>query len=587
MDNKKQLMLPPDFKRIVLDRVNIIDLIGQEISIKKSGSTYSCLCPFHNDKNPSMHIWEDSQRYKCFSCGAGGDAITFAIEFYKLSFLEALKELASKYSIPIPEGQREVEKSFQNEIFKVNATAMAIFHNRFNTLPNAGFGYMHGRGFSSEILKEFNIGFSLVGDPEFNNFCKSENKEVLVLADLVKEKENGTQPTFFNRVMFPIEDERGRVLGFGGRTLNPNDKAFKYLNTSETQVFHKRKLLFGIKQAVEEIKQKKHVIITEGYTDVMMMHQHGYKNAVAVLGTALTADHLRLVKRFCKEAVLLLDGDDAGRNAMMRSMETFLSEDFLVSIALLPNGQDPFDALQSDKGIHFQESLNARISVTEFLLIELRKKYNLSTIEGKLEASAELVKLFSVVQNPIKLSSLISEFSEKLGVDELSLRSNFSLLQEKKHKLNKIRNSNVLAPTPERTEFIAERFGTAIERLMLMLALKDENLLNDLIGLGIEDYLIDQNIKKIFSLLISSEPNTNLDDIFKLELLEDEYHLVNHLRYSSTNIKTILLNEEFNRLKDLNKEDKKKKMSKEIKIAVESKNQEKVNELLIELNNLK
>ena len=580
-------MLPPDFKQTVLDRVNIVDLIGQEISIKKSGTTYSCLCPFHSDKNPSMHIWEDSQRYKCFACGAGGDAITFAIEFYKLSFLDALKELANKYSIPIPEGKQSIEKSHQNEIYKVNATAMAIFQNSFNSLPNAGFGYMNSRGFTLDILKEFNIGFSVPNDPAFLSFIKSEDKEVLVLADLVKEKETGLQPTFFNRVMFPIEDERGRVLGFGGRTLNPNDKAFKYLNTSETQVFHKRKLLFGIKQAVEEIKKKKHVIITEGYTDVMMMHQHGYKNAVAVLGTALTVDHLRLVKRFCREAVLLLDGDEAGRNAMMRSMETFLAEDFMVSIALLPNGQDPFDALQSDKGVHFQESLDARISVTEFLLTEFRRKYQLSTIEGKMEASAELVKLFNVVQNPIKLSSLISEFSEKLGVDELSLRSNFALLQEKKHKLNKIRNSNIIAPLPEKTEFHSEKFGSAIERLMLMLALKEENFLNDLIGLGVEDFLIDLNIKKIFNVLVSSEPGINLDDIFKLELTEDEFHLVNHLRYSSINIKSINLNEEFKRLKDFKKEEQKKKMSKEIKIAVESKNQEKVNELLIELNNLK
>ena len=580
-------MLPPDFKNIILDRVNIVDLIGQEISIKKSGTTYSCLCPFHSDKNPSMHIWEDSQRYKCFSCGAGGDVITFTIEFYKLSFLEALKELANKYSIPIPEGRGGVEKSYQNEIFKVNAMAMSLYSNCFHHAQNAGYEYMHGRGFTDEILNEFNVGFSLSGDSAFNSFCKTENKEVLVLAGLIKEKETGVLPTFYNRVMFPIEDERGRVLGFGGRTLNPNDKAFKYLNTSETEVFHKRKLLFGIKQAVEEIKKKKLVIITEGYTDVMMMHQHGYKNAVAVLGTALTADHLRLVKRFCKEAVLLLDGDEAGRNAMMRSMETFLSEDFLVSIALLPNGQDPFDALQSDKGLHFQESLDARIGVTEFLLMELRKKYNLASIEGKMDAYAELVKLFSVIQNPIKLSSLISEFSEKLGVDEVAFRKNFESLQEKKHKLNKIRNSNVIAPLPENIDFMAEKYGAGIERLMLMLALKEENLLNDLIGLGVAEYLIDENIKKIFNVLIASEPGCNLDELFKLELTEYEHHLVNHLRYSSVNIKSISLNVEFDRLKSHKRDEQKKRISKEIKKAEESNNKEKKTELLIELASLK
>jgi DNA primase len=580
-------MLPPDFKNIILDRVNIVDLIGQEISIKKSGTTYSCLCPFHSDKNPSMHIWEDSQRYKCFSCGAGGDVITFTIEFYKLSFLEALKELANKYSIPIPEGRGGIEKSFQNDIFRVNAMAMSLYSNCFRHAQNAGYEYMHGRGFTDEILNEFNVGFSLSGDSAFNSFCKTENKEVLVLAGLIKEKETGVLPTFYNRVMFPIEDERGRVLGFGGRTLNPNDKAFKYLNTSETEVFHKRKLLFGIKQAVEEIKKKKLVIITEGYTDVMMMHQHGYKNAVAVLGTALTADHLRLVKRFCKEAVLLLDGDEAGRNAMMRSMETFLSEDFLVSIALLPNGQDPFDALQSDKGLHFQESLDARIGVTEFLLMELRKKYNLASIEGKMDAYAELVKLFGVIQNPIKLSSLISEFSEKLGVDEIAFRKNFESLQEKKHKLNKIRNSNIIAPLPENIDFMAEKYGAGIERLMLMLALKEENLLNDLIGLGVADYLIDENIKKIFNVLIASEPGCNLDELFKLELTEYEHHLVNHLRYSSVNIKSISLNAEFERLKSYKREKQKNKVLEEIIRAEKSNNKEKKTELLIELASLK
>lgn len=580
-------MLPPDFKNTVLDRVNIVDLIGQEITLKKSGTTYSCLCPFHSDKNPSMHIWEESQSYKCFACGAGGDAIAFTIEFYKLSFMDALKELAKRYSIPIPEGKDKVEKSYQNEIYKVNAVAMDLYKKCFQKLPNVGYDYLIKRGFTNPILNDFNIGYSLSNDPLFQDFIKAEDKKVLELAGLVKEKENGFLPTFYNRVMFPIEDERGRVLGFGGRTLNPNDKAFKYINTSDTEVFHKRKLLFGIKQALEEIKKKKHVIITEGYTDVMMMHQHGYKNAVAVLGTALTADHLRLVKRFCKEAILLLDGDDAGRNAMMRSMETFLAEDFLVSIALLPYGQDPFDALQNENGLHFQECLNARVSVSDFLLLEFKRKYNLSTVEGKTEASAELVRLFGVIQNPIKLSSLITEFSEKLGVDELALRSNFTLLQEKKHKVNKIRNSNIYAPTPEPASFVPDKIGSAIERLMLTLALKEDDLLNDLIGLGVVEYLIDGRIKKIFNVLIHSEPNCDINERFKFELTEDEFHLVNHLRYSSINIKSISLIKEFERLKNDKKVEQKIRIQQEIKNAEVNKNQEKLSELLNEFANLK
>jgi len=581
-------MLPPDFKNTVLDRVNIVDLIGQEITLKRSGTTYSCLCPFHSDKNPSMHIWEDTQRYKCFACGAGGDAISFTIEFYKLTFLDALKELAKRYSIPIPEGKDKVEKSYQNEIYKVNAIAMDIYKKCFQKLPNEGYSYLHKRGFTNQTMNDFNIGFSFSDDASFQDFVKTEDNKILELAGLVKEKENGFLPTFFNRVMFPIEDERGRVLGFGGRTLNPNDKAFKYINTSDTEVFHKRKLLFGIKQSLDEIKKKKHVIITEGYTDVMMMHQHGYKNAVAVLGTALTADHLRLVKRFCKEAILLLDGDDAGRNAMMRSMETFLAEDFLVSIALLPDGQDPFDALQKDKGLHFQECLNARISVTEFLLLEFKRKYNISTVEGKTEASAELVRLFGVVQNPIKLSSLITEFSEKLGVDELALRSNFALLQEKKHKVNKIRNSNIYAPIPEPSAFVADKIGSAVERFLLTLALKESALLNDLVALGVEDYLMDERIKKIFNVLIHADSDSDdLNNKFKFELTEDEFHLVNHLRYSTINIKSVSLVKEFERLKNEKKIQNKIRIQQEIKNAEMAKNQQKLSELLTEFANLK
>lgn len=569
--------------------MNIIDLIGREINLKRSGSTYSCLCPFHNDKNPSMHIWEDSQTFKCFACGKGGDAITFTIEYFKLSFIEALKELANRYSIPIPEGSfAEEQKSNANEIYRLNALALGIYKRRFQNQPNDGHRYMKERGFTNEILDGFNIGFSATNDTQFKEFLSQENQTLLAAADLIKIKENGlVVSTFSNRVIFPIEDERGRVLGFGGRTLNPAEKAFKYLNTADTDVFHKRKVLFGLKQACDEIKIKKFVIISEGYTDVMMMHQYGYKNSVAVLGTALSSDHIHLIKRFCKEAVLLLDGDEAGRNAMMRSIETFLAEDFFVSIVILPNGQDPFDALRSGDSAAFQSSLDQRMSITDFLLSEFKIKHQLNTVPGKVEASAELVKLFSVINNPIKLSALITEFSEKLEIDELALRSHFASLQEKKGSVNRTRAIIREEGQKQEENFQLESYGSSIERLMLTLALKDYHILNDLASLDVIEYVENEAIKNIFELLLHVEESPDTLAEIQNKLSDDELQLANFLKYSVLEIRSIDIAKEFERLKVQHKQTRKLKIQRDLKTANETNNKNWEKELLQELVRLK
>ncbi|PCJ62631.1 MAG: DNA primase [Planctomycetota bacterium] len=586
-------MYPPEFKNTILDRANIIDVIGQSIALKRTGANYQCLCPFHEDKNPSMYIWENSQRYKCFSCGAGGDVITFMIEYFHLSFMDALKELATRLSIQLPVGRNEnkkYEKSHKEDIFKINATALNYYKSCFDKGNNPAVSYMSKRNFSEKILNEFSIGFSdRKSSALFDKLKENEYPEDLIIKSgvfkLNEDKE--VYPAFYSRVLFPIEDERGRVLGFGGRTLVQNTKSAKYVNTSETEVFHKRKLLFGLKQSLESIKQKKIVIIAEGYTDVMMMHQYGYHNTVAVLGTALTVDHIRLISRYSKEAVLLLDGDAAGRNAMMRSMETFLSEDFKVSIALLPEGKDPCEMLQDSNTFDFQHCLDNRISVIDFLLDELKSKYDLETVEGKTSASNEIITLFSVIKNVVKLSTLITQFSEKLAIDELSLRSNFSQLQEKNRRFSNARSVNMVSIPPEVSVFKIENYGKAVERLLLSMALKNEDVMNDILALSSEDIFIDKHLSKIFNLLIKLEKHEDLNKHIHDECSENEIHLVDQLLYTKIDLSTVDLVKELDRLQQLKKMEYKKLLQTKIKRAEDQNDDDALNQLLVEIASLK
>ena len=351
-------------------RLSIVDLISTYISLKKTGRTYTGLCPFHDDKNPSMQVNEEKGLYHCFSCGAGGDMFSFLMEYRNLTFREALEELAEKLGIKIAYDSKSKEKSSnRSNLLKTNNLALSYFQQ--NLLKNKNSApardYLAGRGINSEIAKEFKLGFVSEG---WDNLYKlfSEKGVPLQFATetgliVRKDRKDEYYDRFRHRVMFPIIDVNGDVIGFGGRVLNENDKP-KYLNSPESALYKKRSSFYGLYNSLEHIKKSGKVVLVEGYMDFLSLFSRGIKNVAATLGTSFSEDHARILKRYTKNVVILYDGDESGIKASLRTGEILLQSGINPRMVILPDGTDP-DRYIIDSGT---ESLEALIEDSEELV---------------------------------------------------------------------------------------------------------------------------------------------------------------------------------------------------------------------------
>jgi len=366
--------ISPEFLQKIKDAVNLIDVVGEHVVLRKSGSNYTGLCPFHNERSPSFSVSEQKQLYHCYGCKKGGDLISFTQEIHGLSFAEAVEELAERGQVPLPkdfkgsgdESDPEVAKKKQaardrlQTAYKLNRFAAKFFRDQLT--PNAHIAqYFKKRGVSDEIAQSFYLGAS---PPSWDALARFfvQAKAPLKLAEelgLVKPSQKGQSPggpgyfdLFRNRAMFPILDLRGKVVGFGGRGLplppgapDVGGESPKYLNSSDSLLFHKSKIAYGLYQAQKFIREKDEVILVEGYFDVLALHGAGFRNAVATCGTALTVDHLNVFKKFCSKITVLFDGDRAGIQATDRAMEIGLAEGLILFGAAMPPDLDPDEVL--------------------------------------------------------------------------------------------------------------------------------------------------------------------------------------------------------------------------------------------------
>lgn len=341
-----------DGKTLVLQAVDIVQLIGQTVALKKRGRSYTGLCPFHNEKTPSFHVHPDRGFFKCFGCNAAGNAIDFVMKRDRIEFTEALRSLADQYNVALPKlGGGGGQTGLRQALLDVCSAAAGVF--QANLLdPQRGAAsreYLKGRGFNDATIKQFKIGLApaswdaLLRSPVMAKF----KPDLMLQAGLLKSRENGDgfYDTFRDRLMFPISDEQGRIIAFGGRVTATNDSPAKYLNSPETPLFSKSKVAYGLDLGRPRVVETKTVAIVEGYTDVVMAHQFGASNVVSVLGTALTEQHITVLRRFADRVVLLFDGDEAGENAVDRALSLFLSQPIEIAISTLPGGVDPDEYL--------------------------------------------------------------------------------------------------------------------------------------------------------------------------------------------------------------------------------------------------
>ena len=343
----------------VRDANDIVDVIGELIELKPAGNEFKCLCPFHDDRNPSMCVVPRKQIFHCFVCGASGDVFTFVMKYHNMGFREALEYLANRAGIELTSKAHERERLAPGEPSKDDmARACTVAHQFFQTILNhnehgaKGRACIQDRGIAPEMVEAFGIG---AAPDRWDGLLQTATKKGITeiamhRAGLLKERETGGHyDVFRDRLIFPIHDQAGRPIAFGGRRLADDDSA-KYLNSPESPLFDKSATLYGLSQGGRAIRDSRRVIVTEGYTDVIACHQHGFTNVVATLGTALTEKHARILRRMCDEVILLFDGDEAGQRAADRAFEVFFPEAMDVRVVTLPGGADPDDLLKQEGG---------------------------------------------------------------------------------------------------------------------------------------------------------------------------------------------------------------------------------------------
>jgi DNA primase len=426
------------------ENVDIVDLVSDYLELKKTGNRYKGLCPFHSEKTPSFFVNPDNNFYHCFGCGAGGDSINFVMEIENLTFIESIKMLAERSGMELPDmsnQQRQVYKE-REELFSLNKLA-ARFYNYLLTDTNMGkeaLEYLNDRGFDENDIKKFNLGYAADEWQLLLNFLKKKDFSIHLIekAGLISEGNNNSHyDKFRNRVMFPIFNNRGEVIAFGGRILNGEDGyGPKYLNSPETPLFSKKKNLYGLHLAKDHIRKENSCIIMEGYTDVIQAHKKGFKNSIASLGTAFTEEQAKLIRRYAENAYIAYDADTAGNKATLRGLDILNDTGINVKVIELEEGSDPDQLLKNEGSEAFNELIEKAVSLIDFKINMIVKDKNLSEPGIRKKVLRSMVELLSEVEDNLEREIYIERAAEKTNFKADVLAEEV----EKEFKKNKRRN---------------------------------------------------------------------------------------------------------------------------------------------------
>ena len=406
----------------IKDRIDIIDLISEYVSLKKAGQNWKGLCPFHTEKTPSFTVSPAKQIYHCFGCGNGGDIFSFLVKYENLSFPEAVKILAKKAGVTLKASRKDPAKSGEKEtLYNINRDSLIFFQDNLSRNEKAN-KYLSGRGIGKEIQDDFALGYALNSWNALSTYLsrKGYKPDVLRKAGLVTQGPKGTYDTFRDRIMFPIYDLKGDVVAFGGRSIDGADP--KYINSPETPIFNKRRVLYGLNRAKDSLKKDGFALFMEGYIDVITAHHHGFTNAVAALGTAFTQDHGQLLRRFVDDVVLVFDSDASGIKAAKKAAGMLLESGLNVKTLFFPEKEDPDSFLRSKGKEAFRELLKNPLSIIDFIIKMGGKKH---------EIADEILEIISRIPNEILQDEYIITLSEKLNVNEQRVRERFRKVRER------------------------------------------------------------------------------------------------------------------------------------------------------------
>lgn len=502
----------------VIERIrqdnDIVDIISENVRLKKSGRNYVGLCPFHNDKSPSLSVSQDKQIYKCFSCGEAGNVITFVMKYKKLTFYEASKYLADKAGIPLELGNaKESQITKKKELlYKVNTEAARYY---FYNLQRTSFAkeYFLKRGIREEVIKRFGLGYAQDRWHDLIMYLKKKgfNENLLLEAGLIlkSEKKGNTYDRFRNRVMFPVFDVRGKVIGFGGRVLD--DSKPKYLNSPETVIFHKGTNLYGLNFATKNKLEQDYIIIVEGYMDLISLHQHGITNTVASLGTALTINQARLLKRYVNKVIISYDADVAGQTATLRGLEILRHAGLDVKVLKVPQGKDPDEFVRNNGKDAFLRLVDNALPLIEYRIKKAAEGINLRDNNELVKYGEKFAEILADL-NPIEKDVYIKKISEETSIKEQAIYDLLSQVMAKDQKENNFMNKKA----DYGTKLYVEPGYLKAERTLIKLMFKEEYFqeLNELIKVG--DFVLDSH-NKIYSLILQGKNEDTSNIISYLE----------------------------------------------------------------------
>ena len=504
-------MIPQDTIEKIFDTVRVEEIVGDFVELKKAGVNYKGRCPFHDEKTPSFVVSPTKGIYKCFGCQKGGNSINFIQELQGVSYPEALRYAADKYNIEIEEQEltpeQESRMSAKESQFIATKFASEYFQNvLWNTSEGkaVGLSYFKERGFSEDIIKKFQLGYS---PKKQNSFEKAATKagydlEILAASSLIGKNEDGkTYDKFRERTIFTIHSYTGKVIGFGGRAFSPDAKS-KYLNSGETLIYDKSKVLYGLNLSKQAISKADRCFIVEGYTDVISMHQNGVENVVSASGTALGPQQIQLIKRSTNNVTLLFDGDKAGIKATLRSIDLCLKAEMNVKIASFPDGEDPDSFSKKLSTEEFQEYLEkSAINFVDYL-IELYKLNDINDPTQVIEIKKKIIKSISEIPDVFSREEYCKIYHQKLGIEEVKLIA----------QVNKARSMVVSSPSrnlsPKKEAVKTKKLSRNSED---KLQKQEEEVLRLLLNYGNETFILDEEDESVAAMIINELENDGIE----------------------------------------------------------------------------
>ncbi len=497
----------------IRNAANVVDIISEYVPLRKRGKNFIGLCPFHNEKTPSFTVSDDKQIFHCFGCHAGGNVFKFIMDYKKISFVESIQELADQLGITLEydEGTSPEKQSEQEELYDINTEAAKYFSNNLLNDPEGEIArqYFQNRNIKPQILRAFGLGYALNGWENLINYLKQKNidlEKALQLGLIGRNNDGRLHDKLAGRIIFPIFSPNGRVVAFAGRILGKDAKGAKYINSPESIIYVKGRILYGLSHAKDEIRRLNKAILVEGYMDLISLYQSGIKNVVAVSGTALTDDQAQLLSRYTKNVVLIFDADAAGIKASMRSIEILLKKDFDIKIATLPKGEDPDSYVQKFGKDEFEEIIKSAENFLEYQTEYYENQGMFNDPTTTVEAIRDLVKPVALIEDELKRTVLIKNISKKFNLREKLIETELNqaisaLKKQTQTKTNQFREQNILP----KDIFVDHNKKTAspivynLEKEVIKVLFDGDNKVLELIVHHIrsEDFIIEIN-EKIF-----------------------------------------------------------------------------------------